>query len=255
MAITVKMGRVFLMAGFLLGSSADLQAQTTGGGGIGGGSGIGSGSAIGGGSRIGSGTGIGSGGIGGGTGTGVGGGMTGPTAAPGGPGRTAGGTGIPANSNVFHTVYGNPQATAFTTGNIGSSMTVTSKPFGQPIYTIASGAATVGAASASTTTGGSGFNTMGVRRNPPYATALSPDMPLVQHQPAQVRAELVRSLNGASFLKDKNIEVTVEGGLVILKGQVASERERRLAEGVVRLTPGVREVRNELVAPAPAAED
>jgi osmotically-inducible protein OsmY len=41
--------------------------------------------------------------------------------------------------------------------------------------------------------------------------------------------------------------VEVDGQTVILKGKVPSEDERRLAEGLIRLTPGVRAVRNELI--------
>jgi osmotically-inducible protein OsmY len=36
---------------------------------------------------------------------------------------------------------------------------------------------------------------------------------------------------------------------VILRGRVADDDERRLAEGMVRMEPGVREVRNELIIP------
>jgi osmotically-inducible protein OsmY len=32
----------------------------------------------------------------------------------------------------------------------------------------------------------------------------------------------------------------------VLRGEVANEREKALAEAIVRLSPGVREVRNEL---------
>ena len=38
---------------------------------------------------------------------------------------------------------------------------------------------------------------------------------------------------------------------MVLQGVVASDKERRLAEGLVRVTPGVRDVRNELVVTRP----
>ena len=38
----------------------------------------------------------------------------------------------------------------------------------------------------------------------------------------------------------------MDQGVVVLTGQVENARERRLVEGMVRLTPGVLEVRNEL---------
>jgi osmotically-inducible protein OsmY len=47
----------------------------------------------------------------------------------------------------------------------------------------------------------------------------------------------------------RGIQVAVNGPTVVLQGNVASQRERRVAELVVRMTPGVRDVRNELKAP------
>jgi hypothetical protein len=43
------------------------------------------------------------------------------------------------------------------------------------------------------------------------------------------------------------IQVGVEGTTVVLRGTVSDERERRAAENMLRFTPGVSEVRNELV--------
>ena len=45
------------------------------------------------------------------------------------------------------------------------------------------------------------------------------------------------------------IAIEVEGGTVVLKGQVSDDDQRRLVEGMMRLTPGVRDVRNELKVP------
>jgi hypothetical protein len=47
-----------------------------------------------------------------------------------------------------------------------------------------------------------------------------------------------------------NIQVGTDGRTVVLRGNVADERERRMAENMMRLTPGVRDVRNELNIPA-----
>jgi osmotically-inducible protein OsmY len=43
-----------------------------------------------------------------------------------------------------------------------------------------------------------------------------------------------------------NIRVELEGPAVVLRGTVADEHEARLAEALARLTPGVRDLRNEL---------
>ena len=60
----------------------------------------------------------------------------------------------------------------------------------------------------------------------------------------EVRAVIARS---TALSTPGNIQVEVEGQTVILKGKVPNDEERRLAEGLIRLTPGVRMVRNELV--------
>jgi osmotically-inducible protein OsmY len=50
----------------------------------------------------------------------------------------------------------------------------------------------------------------------------------------------------SAFAQLSDVQVHVDGQAVVLKGEVADDRERRLVEGMIRLTPGVREVRNEL---------
>jgi osmotically-inducible protein OsmY len=42
------------------------------------------------------------------------------------------------------------------------------------------------------------------------------------------------------------IQVATEGDSLVLRGIVKDEHDRRLAEAIARLTPGVRELRNEL---------
>lgn len=49
------------------------------------------------------------------------------------------------------------------------------------------------------------------------------------------------------------IEVSVGEGEVLLRGEVASARDRRMAELLVRFEPGVRQVRNELQVVTPTA--
>lgn len=258
-----KLGRALLIAGIAFGATSSLQAQTGGGGGIGSsGGGIGS-----------TGGGIGSSGGGSGASGNQGGaGRTGGSGNTGGNGNAGGApgtfSGIPTSSNIFAKTFGNPMGTTFA-GVItppilpsGPSLSEINKAFGQPLYSTTTGGAGVGGGTRGIGTGGLGqgqgqgsstnnsFNTVGIRRAPAFATVLSPDLPLVKHVPAEVHAELVRTLETSTFLKEKNIQVAMEGGLVVLKGLVANDRERRIAEGFVRMTPGVREVRNELIVPA-----
>jgi hypothetical protein len=80
----------------------------------------------------------------------------------------------------------------------------------------------------------------------PYYTA----SPTFDYRPAgpnviqsEVRGVLARS---ASLSPNRDIRVTLEGPAVVLRGTVPSEQDRRLAEALVRLTPGVHEVQNKL---------
>ncbi len=74
----------------------------------------------------------------------------------------------------------------------------------------------------------------------------------------QVAADLRGVLDRSSMLQNSRlIDLYTDGQVVVLRGTVASEDEARTAEGMIRLTPGVREVRNELtvasaVVPVPA---
>jgi len=60
---------------------------------------------------------------------------------------------------------------------------------------------------------------------------------------SQIADRLVVAL---SLDASNSIEVLVEDGVAILRGEVPAERERRLSELLVRLEPGVVEVQNEL---------
>jgi hypothetical protein len=50
----------------------------------------------------------------------------------------------------------------------------------------------------------------------------------------------------AALPSNRNIQIAMDGSTVVLQGWTADDHERRLAEGMVRLTPGVHDVRNEL---------
>ena len=86
-------------------------------------------------------------------------------------------------------------------------------------------------------------------RSPPYMAS-----PAFDDRPAEtdlIKREVERVLAGSMSLSpQRNIRVVVENSAIILRGTVASETDRRLAEALVRLSPGVYQVRNELkVAP------
>jgi hypothetical protein len=50
----------------------------------------------------------------------------------------------------------------------------------------------------------------------------------------------------AALPSNRSIQIAMDGSTIVLRGWTADDNERRLAEGMVRLTPGVHDVRNEL---------
>jgi len=70
--------------------------------------------------------------------------------------------------------------------------------------------------------------------------------------PNQLQRDVTGVLARSTALSpDREIQVVVEGPVVVLRGTVPSEGDRRLAESLVRLSPGVGDVRNELQVPEP----
>jgi hypothetical protein len=262
------MRRLLTRAGLLVASlslgglenMAQAQQRSMGGGaGLSTGSGLSGGSGLGGGSGIAGGSGGGfSGGANNATGfSGGQGGFTGNTqgaaiAAPkGGSGNV-----IPSASNVFGKYYVNPMSLGMSTTTGKGGAKSGQGTFNQPLYAPATttGAATGNRAGATTNNSNNssssviGFTTIGMDRSVPFITELGADVPLVIRPPARMHTELKDIVQRSSFLKNKNgIDVAVESGRVVLRGQVTSERERRLVESMLRLTPGVRDVSNELI--------
>jgi hypothetical protein len=241
---------------------------TTGGGGARGGTGTtttSSGGVTGSGGISGSmgGSGFSGGSISGGTGTTGGTGFTGGggfSGSTGGTGITGGGitgttgSGVPSPSNYFLPNYTNPMFAGFpvtsTSGSSTSAFTDRKGGYGQPLFSttnirgtvVGSGVGTVGTTSQMLV--GSSFTTIGMRRNIPYVTVLGEELP----RPAYVlnRLDLQGVLDRAPLKSRPNISVQVAGNTVTLRGDVTSAREKRLAENMIRLTPGVRDVNNEL---------
>ena len=72
--------------------------------------------------------------------------------------------------------------------------------------------------------------------------------------PAQRSSTLATRFEKSSWLQPQSpMEVAIEGGTAILRGVVATEHDRVLAERVAKLEPGVRQVEN-LLTLAPASE-
>lgn len=181
------------------------------------------------------------------------------TGRTGAGGRAIGGTGVSISpTNFLAATYGNP----LYNGRPGST-NISPKAgggFGQPSYgnvtttgTTTPGGRTGLGGTASINRGGltggvGGLNggygevapitfTAQVRFNSPPVVA------------AQVQTDLQNLISRTTITNPSEVRVEVVGSTAILRGRVASDDERRLVEGIVRLEPGIHDVKNELTIP------
>lgn len=157
---------------------------------------------------------------------------------------------VPQASDPFQTYYANPYKFGMST-TTGTGSSRTSGQFGTPLYGTVNTPKTTTTSTGTGTGGSTNFNTVGMRRAPSYTTTLAFAPPVVAPISA-LQVQLGTVFQGTSQLTpNSNIQVAVDGATVVLRGSVANENERRLAEGMARLEPGVRNVRNELTITAP----
>jgi hypothetical protein len=161
-------------------------------------------------------------------------------------------TTIPTASNPLRNYYNNLyQPGSIPPGSTSTLAAFTSSSqggFGQPLYGALTATATVTSAGlAGPQATGAGFTSIGQTRSLPYITTLSPDFAVPRRSATRLRSQLRALLQRSSALRDAgNIRLVVTNAGVILRGQVNGARERRLAEALIRMTPGVQDVRNEL---------
>lgn len=80
-----------------------------------------------------------------------------------------------------------------------------------------------------------------------YPAQLQFQVPVV---PNQVFTEIRTGIDRSTMIANpRAVQVVMDGPNVILRGSVKDNDEYRLVESVVRITPGVREIKNELVYP------
>jgi hypothetical protein len=158
--------------------------------------------------------------------------------------------GIISTGNPFATYYANPLAQGLPNGN-------TNTRFGTPLYATLSTMFGSTATGASSRLGGGGFGSsglgsglnsgsIGTRGRPAAYTAtlgFRPLTPLGSRMQADLQGVLARS---SSLSAPRNLELGMDGGTVVLRGMVSNDAERRHAEALIRLSPGVRDVRNEI---------
>ncbi len=122
-----------------------------------------------------------------------------------------------------------------------------------------------GRAGGSTRSGAGGMGGMGgstpngtmagaTSRTASYMTQPIFDSPVARERSATAGLVAPRVLNdvqgtfarSARFQGDSAITVLNQGSAIVLRGVVATDKERRVAESMVRMSPGVREVQNEI---------
>lgn len=159
-------------------------------------------------------------------------------------------TSIPSTANVLGSYYVNYYSLGLPSNYAGKFGAQNVTPnivgtMGKYIYVTAPSTTTT---SSTTPTQGIGFTTFGQPRAPVYSTSLASGFHAPKMSVAQVQANAREAISGSTMLANKNnIKVDTNGTVVLLNGTVASETERAVAEGMVRMTPGVSNVVNNLV--------
>lgn len=153
------------------------------------------------------------------------------------------GTGTMSGAGGVGAAGGRPGTTGFGGSGVGFGGMGSGLSFG--------GMGSSGAYAASTY--GRTTSTTGTQRAPAYASVLgfSPSSGSgpggTSAAPSALQTSLQQMLTRSAGLQSSpNIQVVMEGATVVLRGSAADDHDRRLAEGLVRLTPGVHDVRNEL---------
>jgi hypothetical protein len=177
-------------------------------------------------------------------------------------GRATGGAVQIDSTNFLANTYANP----LYTGRPGSTnISPAAGGFGQPSFgtTTTGGTATAGRTGATNLAGRTG-TALGGRANvgtntgtgnitnygSPITFALDVRFAAPAIQSPQLQADLQSLLGRTPFVRQPDaVRIEVIGSTVVLRGRVADDDERRLIEGMVRMEPGVREVRNELTFP------
>lgn len=161
------------------------------------------------------------------------------------------------SGDPFARFFVNPMALGYTTPGTSSQTTAA---FGVPLYpSLYPGTQITGpfATTANITsrpagvipgfTGsvGSGFGGISTRPAAAYTTVIG--FKYRPTPPGELLSNLGDVLARSSDLADARIHVVLDGSTVVLKGNVADWDQRRLAENLLRLAPGVNAVKNELV--------
>lgn len=188
-------------------------------------------------------------------------------------GTSRGGGNSTGTTSFLGPYFASPLALGYGPLNTGSSQTASSTAnpaFGAAFANTASGTSGgrgatgalggMGATGASNLTGSVDFNPVnssGIRRNLPYAAEVNFEGNLARSESEQSALiamaekrlvdEVASVVARSSRLPSASgVVVSMDQGFLVLRGNVGSEKERRVLEAMVRMTPGVREIRNEV---------
>lgn len=152
-------------------------------------------------------------------------------------------------SNVFSGYFANP----YYQGRAGATTNQAPGGFGAALYgstgtgaVRGTGTARTGGAAGRTNTANQSGIVIPLQVQMAYAAEMrfaSAPVPATQ-----LSTDIRSALEGTSMISNaKTVQIVLEAGNnVILRGTVADDDERRLVEGMVRVTPGVRTIKNEL---------
>ena len=156
---------------------------------------------------------------------------------------------VPSASNPFKTTYINPYAVGLVPSTGATGKTTSNKVFGQPVYSTTTTISNLSSL-ANSNNSGFGFTTVNQPKGPHYTTSLADDIPLITRSAEVQQKELIDLLARSSRIKSKDrMRIDIQGAVVVLSGEAANEHDRRLAESLLRLTPGVVAVDNRLKLP------
>jgi osmotically-inducible protein OsmY len=77
-----------------------------------------------------------------------------------------------------------------------------------------------------------------------YVTTMS--FTYARTTPSRLRVDLQDVLQRSVLSTSRGIQVAMDGPVVVLQGKADNEHDRELAEALIRLRPGVYDVRNEI---------
>ena len=159
----------------------------------------------------------------------------------------------PSASNIIAPYYANPLQAGLPNSTTTTGGTANNKQFGSPLFdtlNTSNNTASVSRSSNSSSGLASVAPTNTIRVGPRYTQSLAWQMPPMVA--SRVQPQLQSVISGSQRLVNpRNIQVSVDGQTVVLRGTAADEHDRALAAAIIGMSPGVYDVRNEIKIQTP----